>query len=156
MARESLFNILQNQYLLEGINVLDLFAGTGSIGFEFASRGAASVDLVEKNFFHVRFLQKVKAELDAEEVSIFRTDALKYIQRMDRSYDIIFADPPYDMENFTGVATGVLESNLLCDNGVFILEHSSAYQFSALEGFRDHRKYGSVNFTFFSKHFKTK
>lgn len=154
MARESLFNILHNQYELEGKRVLDLFAGTGSIGFEFASRGASLVDLVEINIQHVRFLIKAKAELNADEVNIFRADALKFILQKDRFYDIIFADPPYNMENFPQVATRVLQSKMLNENGLFILEHSSGYQFKELDGFREHRKYGSVNFSFFSKQIK--
>jgi 16S rRNA (guanine(966)-N(2))-methyltransferase RsmD len=150
-AREGLFNILSNNYEMAGIHVLDLFAGTGSIGFEFISRGAAAADLVEINVHHVKFLHRAKAELKADEVTVIRSDAFRFIQKSGQSYHLVFADPPYDLKSFTEVLPAVMNSTLLKKNGIFILEHPSAFSFSERSDFLEHRRYGSVNFSIFSK-----
>jgi 16S rRNA (guanine966-N2)-methyltransferase len=148
-ARESLFNILNNHLDFEGLRVLDLFAGTGSIGFEFSSRGAASVEMIENNFTHADFIKRTAGLLGATNIKVIRIDVFRFLPRISSKYDVVFADPPYDLDNFQEVPVLVLEQDILGEDGWFILEHSKRNDFSRLDGFYDHRKYGSVNFSFF-------
>jgi 16S rRNA (guanine966-N2)-methyltransferase len=150
-ARESLFNILSHTIDFEDLIVLDLFSGTGSIAIEFASRGAKEVVAVEKNFIHHQFIKKAIDQIKAENISAIKTDAFTYIARMKKSFDIIFADPPYDLPKFDEVAEKVLNSSLLAPEAIFILEHSKEKDYSAYSEFFDQRKYGSVNFSMFKK-----
>jgi 16S rRNA (guanine(966)-N(2))-methyltransferase RsmD len=148
-ARESLFNVLNNYIDFEGLRVLDLFSGTGSIGMEFASRGAAEVEMVEKNFIHSEFIKKTILQFGMAQVRVVKSDAFNYIESINRQFDLVFADPPYDMENFERVPEKVLSSKVFSPDAWFVLEHSASYDFSKLPGFFQQRKYGSVNFSFF-------
>lgn len=150
-ARESLFNILIHTIDLEDLVVLDLFSGTGSMAFEFASRGAREVVAVEKNYIHHQFINKAIDQLKADNITAIKTDAFTYIARMKKSFDIIFADPPYDLPNFDKVADEVLHSSLLAPGAIFILEHSKDKDYSKYAELFDQRKYGSVNFSMFRK-----
>lgn len=149
-AKESLFNVLNNNFDFEQLKVLDLFAGTGSISFEFFSRGVQDITMVERNFKHVRFIQSVLKELN-EQAIIYRTDVFKAVSKFDVQFDLIFADPPYDLKRFAEVASLVLKSNILKPGATFILEHSKQYDFSNRQEFIEIRKYGGVNFSFFRK-----
>ena len=151
LAREGLFNILNNRIDFEGLRVLDLFAGTGSVGFEFASRGASRVDMVEINFIHFNFIKKAIQILGAENVKVMKSDFFRIIPGIKQNYDLVFADPPYDMKNFDLVPKLVLSQGILEPGGFFILEHSRDYDFSELPGFIELRKYGSVHFSFFGR-----
>lgn len=152
-ARENIFNVLENIVDFEGARALDLFAGTGAISFEFLSRGCERVVSVEKAATQHAFIHKVSKELGAENHRIIKGDALKYIdlQRGDalERFDIVFADPPYDMPGFGEVPGKVIESGLIAPGGIFIMEHSAKYDFSDLPGFMQRRTYGSVNFSLF-------
>lgn len=148
-ARENLFNVLDNIIDFDGKNALDLFAGTGAISFEFLSRGCATVTSVEMAGTQYAFIKKVSQTLGCDNHRVLRADALKYIATSGAGFDIIFADPPYDMKDFDKVPEAVLASTLLNDGGIFIIEHSAKHDFSHLPGFHDHRSYGSVNFTIF-------
>ena len=148
-AKESLFNILSNQYDFEELDVLDLFSGTGSISYEFASRGARSVVSVELAPSHFRFIQETCRALGLEQISPVRTDAFRYLMKPYLSFDVIFADPPYDHPRLEELPDLVLSTNILEAGGLFILEHPGNHDFSAHTGFSQHRKYGGVNFTFF-------
>ncbi len=150
-AKEALFNILVNYFDFEEIEALDLFSGTGSMGYEFASRGAASVEMVEKSFVHSEFIRKTLQEIGISKARIIKSDAFIYIERMSRPFDIIFADPPYDMENIKTLPDKVLESKLMKENAWFILEHGSSVTFSDHPACFDHRNYGSVHFSFFKR-----
>lgn len=151
IAKEGLFNILENRYDFTNKSVLDLFAGTGSIGYEFLSRGCKEAVFVEKDFLHHRFITEVLKTLKTENAKAFKTDAFQFITRFQDSFDIIFADPPFDLKNFNDVPEYVLDSNLLKQGGVFILEHPKEYDFSKHRFFIENRKYGKVNFSFFEK-----
>ncbi len=149
VAKEGLFNILTNSYYFEELTVLDLFSGTGSISYEFASRGCQNVVLVESNYNHLKFIKQVIELLQNEYIVPIRGDVFKFIQKHKGAYDIIFADPPFDLPNFNSVAELVLNSSLLKKNGLFILEHPKNYSFNNMPGFSEIRKYGSVHFSFF-------
>jgi len=152
-ARENIFNVLENIIDFEGSTALDLFAGTGAISFEFLSRGCSSVTSVEKAEIQHRFIHKVSRELGADNHRIIRGDALKFIAaaREGAGYDIVFADPPYDLPGFEEIPPAVLSSNIIAPEGIFIIEHSAKRDFTNLPGCIDHRAYGSVNFTIFRK-----
>ena len=150
LAKEALFNILSNQIEFPGMKVLDLFSGSGRIGYEFLSRGAEEVTFIEKSYPHVRFIKDVIRQLGVENGRVFRTDVFRFLKNGTGTYNIIFADPPFDSKQITGIPTAVMDSGLLQKNGLFILEHSSDYNFSEQTGFRELRKYGKVNFSFFS------
>lgn len=148
-AKEGLFNILENVYVdfEEAPTALDLFAGTGSIGLELASRGCSKVVSVEKDFKHWQFLSRVQKELKAQEWLPLKGDVFKYVRSCKEHYDIIFADPPYALENLKDIPDEALP--LLADGGLLVLEHGKDYDFSAHPRFVEHRNYGSVNFSFF-------
>lgn len=148
-ARENLFNVLENIVDFEGLTALDLFAGTGAISFELLSRGCASVTAVEKAPTQQRFILKVAAELGDENLTLIRGDVLRYIAAAPRAFDLIFADPPYDMPGFEEIPSKILSSALVRPGTIVVVEHSRRHDFSALPGFREHRVYGSVNFSIF-------
>lgn len=148
-ARENIFNVIENITDIEGATVVDLFAGTGAVSFEFVSRGASSVTAVEKASTQYNFIRKVASILDDPALRVVRGDALKYVASAARAVDIVFADPPYDMAGFGEIPELVLASKLTGPGTLFVMEHSKAYDFSGLQGFREHRAYGSVNFSIF-------
>lgn len=148
-AKESLFNILANTYNFEDIKVLDLFSGTGSISYEFASRGCLEIDLVEVDSKHIEFIKRMVKDLDFKQIHVIRNDSFKFLNFCNTTYDIIFADPPYTFENLVEIPTAVFSRNLLNKDGVLIVEHSDAHDFSPMDCFVDKRYYGGVNFSFF-------
>ena len=150
-AKENLFNIISNYFDFEEINVLDLFAGTGSISFEFASRGCGDIDLVEADRRICIFISKVIADLDTNAINLLHEDAFKYIRNCIKAYDIVFADPPYDLPQLEDIPSLIFENDLLKGDGWFIFEHSRKQDFSALPECFDTRVYGGVNFSFFKK-----
>lgn len=152
-AKENLFNVLSNMMDFEnGITALDLFAGTGSITIELLSRGCDKVVSVEKDPLHCSFINKVLRELKDDNCFLIRGDVLKYLSGCTTKFDFIFADPPYALKELGKLPEMVLEQNdILTDEGLFVLEHGKDYSFADHPLFVDHRVYGSVNFTIFSK-----
>lgn len=148
-ARENIFNVLGNLTDPEGLSALDLFGGTGAVTFEFLSRGCSRVTIVENAAVQQRFIAKVARELDVDNLTIVRGDALKYIRAATEPFDIVFADPPYNHPRFGEIPTMILESRLLAPGSIFIMEHSGKFDFSSLPHFDQHRAYGSVNFSIF-------
>jgi len=148
-AKENIFNVLANQIDFEGITALDLFAGTGSIGLEFCSRGCREVVCIESDAVHYAFIKKVKAELKDEQLIPIRADVMKFIPSVKRSFDCIFADPPYDLKQISQIPDLILSHLLLNPNGIFVMEHSKENDFSHLPGFMQRRVYGAVNFSIF-------
>jgi len=148
-AREGLFNILNNRVDFEAINVLDLFSGTGSISYEFASRGAISVHLVEKDMRHITGIKKILSELDLRNVKPIRIDVRAYLKTCSIKYDIVFADPPYELSWLSELPDIVTQANVIKDDGFFILEHPRDLSFTGHKLFFEHRNYGGVNFSFF-------
>ncbi len=150
-ARENIFNVLENIIDLEGVRALDLFAGTGAMSFEFLSRGCSEVTAVEKAAVQSAFIKRVAQQLGADNFRLVRGDALRFIDSCTATFDVVFADPPYDMPGFAEVPAAVLGSKMLHEGTIVIIEHSKKHDFSHLPGFREHRAYGSVNFSIFEK-----
>ena len=148
-AKEGLFNLLNNRIDFEDIDMLDLFAGTGSIGIEFISREAKSVISVEQNERHCAFIRKVCSELKITNLSLIKTDVFKFIDTCHSQFDMIFADPPYELEQLARIPDLIFTKKLLKEEGLFVLEHSSKNNFEQDPHFVDHRNYGNVNFSFF-------
>ena len=148
-VKESMFNLIQ--FDIEGRRVLDLFAGTGSISYEFASRGARSVTSVEITPVHYNFIRQTAAQLGIGNLYPVKANAFLYLKSCTKQFDVIFSDAPYDLEGSEQVVKLVLEGNLLRPEGIFIFEHSKKMDFSACEEFWQLRSYGSVQFSFFKK-----
>lgn len=149
-ARESLFNILNNRFDIESVKVLDLFSGTGSISFEFASRGASVVHLVEQNKRHIAGIKNTIRDLGITNIKPVHIDVKAYLKVCTFRYDIVFADPPYDLTWLTGLPALVSDSGVLEEDGIFILEHPRRMHFESDKFFVEHRNYGNVNFSFFT------
>lgn len=148
-ARENLFNVLENLDDFEGKTALDLFAGTGAISLEFASRGCSEVTAVEQAPVQAQFIRSVKDKLGDTALRVIKGDVFKFIATCGRSFDFIFADPPYDHPRFEEVPELILSSAMVKSGTVVIIEHSRTRDFSTLPGFSQHRVYGSVNFSIF-------
>lgn len=153
IAKEGLFNILENRLDWEATRFLDLFAGSGSIGFEALSRGASEVLAVEKNPRHVAYIKSVEDQLGDSHHRVLMRDAYKFINEADRygTFDFIFADPPYDMPTLPELPTFILDSSLLAPGGCLVIEHPKGISFSDHDNFTECRHYGSVHFSFFAK-----
>ena len=150
-AKEALFNILIHRFDLEELEVLDLFAGTGSISYEFASRGTRSVVAVELNEKQFRFIRKIVSDLEFENVTVIKGDSFRYLRHPSQAFDIVFADPPYDHPDLVQLPDLVFSSDVLTGDGWFILEHPRQLTFTAHPRFLSHRKYGGVNFSIFGR-----
>lgn len=150
-AKENIFNVIGNLTDFDDSVALDLFAGTGGISFEFLSRGCKEVVCVEKDPFHYAFIQKVKKELKVENLVSIKGDVFKFLNSCSQAFDVIFADPPYALEDLSKVPELVLSGNLLNSGGIFIMEHPKEYNFSGMPFFYQKRIYGAVNFSIFIK-----
>ncbi len=148
-ARENLFNVLENLYDFDGKTALDLFAGTGAISWEFASRGCRSVTSVESAPVQSAFIKNVKEKLGDTAVKIIRGDVFRFIKTCNDKFDFIFADPPYDHPDFDKVIEQILSSKMLKPGTMIIIEHSKARNYTMLPHFQQQRTYGSVNFSMF-------
>ena len=148
-ARENIFNVLENLTDLEDADCLDLFAGTGAISFEFLSRECRHVTAVEKASTQWRFISQVAQRLNVDNFTLIRGDVFRFVATCSGKFDIIFADPPYDLPRFDEIPALILGSKMLRDGTIFVIEHSRNYDFSNLPHFLEHRVYGSVNFSIF-------
>ena len=150
-AKENLFNVLTNLIDFEQCDVLDLFAGTGSISYEFASRGARSVTSVEINAVHCDFIRRTARELGCRALYPVKANAFLYLKSCPKQFDVIFSDAPYDLDGSERIVESVLQNDLLREGGMLIFEHSRKMDFSTHESFWQQRSYGSVQFSFFKK-----
>jgi 16S rRNA (guanine(966)-N(2))-methyltransferase RsmD len=151
LARESLLNILNNRYDFSAVNLLDLFSGTGAISYEFASRGTEDIDLVEIDRRNCEFISKTARKLGISKARVHRLDVRDFLKACHKQYDIIFADPPYDLAWLSGLPDLVTNSGAFKEESLFILEHPKTNDFTSHPCFSEHRNYGSVNFSFFKK-----
>jgi 16S rRNA (guanine966-N2)-methyltransferase len=150
MAKEALFNILQNQIDLEGIKVLDLFSGTGNLALEFASRFAESVTAIDRSIHCINYLKDTARKHSLTQITTFKADVFKYLEMETDQYDLIFADPPYDLSRIPEIPKFVFERRLLKPDGLLIVEHQSMQNLSNHPNFDEQRRYGHSSFSFFS------
>ncbi len=150
MSKEALFNVLNNHFSFEGLKVLDLFAGTGNISFEFASRGSTPITSVDADFGCVKFIKQVAAEYDFN-IAATKSDVFQFLDRNKATYDIIFADPPYalDQKTFDKIVLQVFEKNTLQQDGMMVIEHSKYTKLDHLIHFSFKKSYGGSIFSFF-------
>ena len=151
MAKESLFNIIENYYDFEEIEVLDLFAGTGNISYELVSRGCPKVVSVDHDFGCVKFIRETANKLNMKELHVVRSDVYRFLGTHKMKYDLIFADPPYDCEHYNELVQLIFDNNLLKENGMFVLEHDKYQNFEEHPHFMEQWHYGKVNFIFFAQ-----
>lgn len=150
MARESLFNILNNYIDYEDCTVMDLFAGTGAVSFEFVSRGVKEVTSIDINVQCTNFVKLCAQQMNVNNLHVVRADVFDLLKRVNRKFDIVFADPPYAIEGLATLPDAIFERQVLTDDGIFVLEHPREYLFENHPHFWQHRNYGKVNFTFFA------
>ena len=150
MSKEALFNILSNQFNITELTVLDLFAGTGNISYEFASRGSDSIVCVDADMGCVNFIKKTAAEFSFDIVAI-KSDVFSLLEKHHESDDIVFADPPYDLaqKDFEKIPELVFKNNIVSEDGILIIEHSKHTKLEHVEHFTSARNYGGSVFSFF-------
>ena len=148
-AKESLFNILNNRIDFEEIKVLDLFSGTGSISYEFASRGSKLIYSVESNRRYCQFIEKTCEGFGLSMIKVINTDVFRFLDKNKLPFDVVFADPPFDLEQIDQIPDLFFKGAGLTEDGWFILEHSAKSDFSKHPHFVEIRTYGKVNFSFF-------
>lgn len=150
-AKESLFNILNNNIDFEELKVLDLFCGTGNITYEFASRGSSDITAIDSNYHCCEFVKKTATAFGMKQVKVVKADVFSFLSKSLTTYDLIFADPPYDLapEKFSSIPDLVFNNGLLKQGGWLIIEHGERTEFVTHPCFQEHRKYGNVNFSFF-------
>lgn len=150
MAKEALFNILNNTYYFDELAILDLFAGTGNICYEFGSRGTTNITAVDGDFGCVQFIDKTAKELDLN-ITAIKNDVFIFLDKTKLKSDIIFADPPYDLplEDFEKIPELIFKNELLLEGGKLIIEHAKQTDLSHLKNFVSKRKYGGSVFSFF-------
>jgi len=150
MAKEALFNILNNQYYFDDISVLDLFSGTGNISYEFASRGTQHITAVDNHYGCIKFINETAEAFDMT-ISTIKSDVFKFLEKSKQKHTIIFADPPYNFEidAFSKIPELVFKNQLLEDEGVLIVEHSKHTDLSQLEHYSHSKSYGGNMFSFF-------
>jgi 16S rRNA (guanine(966)-N(2))-methyltransferase RsmD len=150
MSKEALFNVINNHFSFEGLKILDLFSGTGNISYEFASRGSAPITSVDADFGCVKFIKQVASEYDFN-IAATKSDVFKFLERNNASFDIIFADPPYalDQKIFEKIVLLVFEKKTLNDDGMMVIEHSKYTKLDHLINFSFKKSYGGSIFSFF-------
>ena len=150
MAKEALFNILNNSYYFDTISVIDLFAGTGNISFEFGSRGTKEIYSIDADFGCIKYINNTSKELDLK-INTYKSDVYKFLEKTPLKVDVIFADPPYNFETtqFLKIADIIFKRSLLKENGVLIIEHSKHTNLSEHSKFSYSKKYGGNLFSFF-------
>jgi 16S rRNA (guanine(966)-N(2))-methyltransferase RsmD len=150
MAKESLFNILNNTYYFDSISVIDLFSGTGNISYEFASRGTKEIYSIDAHFGCIKYINETAKELDLP-INTFKSDVYKFLEKTSLQADVIFADPPYDFEaeQFLKIVDLVFTRNLLKEEGILIVEHSKHTDLSKHENHSYDKRYGGNVFSFF-------
>ncbi len=150
MAKESLFNILNNQYYFEDVSVLDLFSGSGNISYEFASRGTKDITSVDAHFGCIKFINETAEAFDME-IQTIKSDVFTYLAKTKTKHTIVFADPPYDfpVEKFSKIPELIFQNELLEDEGLLIIEHSKHTDLSHLQNYSHSKSYGGNMFSFF-------
>ncbi|MGK6351396.1 RsmD family RNA methyltransferase [Parapedobacter sp. DT-150] len=149
IAKEALFNVLQNRIDFEGIAALDLFSGTGNIAFELASRGAAAVTAVDIHFKCVQYIKATAEKLKLSAINAMKADVLKFIPACNDQFDLVFIDPPYDLPQLPQLPGQVISDGLLKPGGLLVLEHASTRKIETQPHWVETRKYGYSSFSFY-------
>jgi 16S rRNA (guanine966-N2)-methyltransferase len=149
IAKEGLFNILQNNVSIEGLKTLDLFGGTGSISYELASRGAIDLTIVEKDAIMHEFIKRTSFELGISNLKVIKMDVFKFLGQCSEQFDFIFAGPPYALQNIDDLPEFIVQKQLLSKEGWFVLEHTPRNRYEGYKWFATHRNYGSTVFSIF-------
>ena len=149
IAKEGLFNVLQNNLEINQLKVLDLFGGTGCISYELASRGAPDITIVEKDNHMYDFIKKTSGELELENFKLIKSDVFRFIDSTPDQYDFIFAGPPYALTNIDDLPLKIFEKKLLKPKGWFILEHTPRNDYKKFEWYKTERNYGTTIFSIF-------
>jgi 16S rRNA (guanine966-N2)-methyltransferase len=149
IAKEGLFNILQNQLDFEELKTLDLFGGTGNISYELASRGANDLTIIEKDQQMFSFIKKTAESLKLENFKVIKSDVFRFINQCQEKFDFIFAGPPYALQNIDDLPKLVFEKQLLNEDGWFILEHTPRNNYENSPYFKSSRNYGTTVFSIF-------
>lgn len=149
IAKEGLFNILQNRMSFENISTLDLFGGTGSISYELASRGAHHLTIVEKDPAMFLFIKKNIELLGIENAVVLKMDIFNYLNTCHNSFNFIFAGPPYALGTIDDIPKMIIDKQLIAPNGWFVLEHTPRNNYQQYKGFKFVRNYGTTLFSFF-------
>ena len=150
-AKTGLFNILNNKVEFEKVSFLDLFSGTGNISYEFISRGCTRITAVDADRQCIRFITDTAERLQAAGVRVIREDVFRFLMNCPDAYDVIFADPPFDLQKSLELPSIIFQNNLLKPGGWFILEHASGKELNIDPHFKETRKYGHVSFSFFQE-----
>ncbi len=150
MSKEALFNILNNHFNFAELKILDLFAGTGNISFEFASRGSEPIISVDADYGCISFIKKTTDEFEFN-ITAIKSDVFKFLEKTKGDFDIIFADPPYGMEqkDFERIVELVFTNELLVEDGMMIVEHSKHTKLEHMAAFSFQKNYGGSTFSFF-------
>jgi 16S rRNA (guanine(966)-N(2))-methyltransferase RsmD len=149
IAKEGLFNILQNNLDIDELKVLDLFGGTGCISYELASRGAPDITIVEKDSKMYEFIKKTAAELKFEHFNVVKGDVFRFIETANQQYDFIFAGPPYALATIDDLPIKIFEKGILKPGGWFVLEHTPRNNYKKFEHYKTERNYGTTIFSIF-------
>lgn len=149
IAKEGLFNILQNRMDFDGIRTLDLFGGTGAISYELASRGAEDLTIVEKDTAMHAFIKKNLDMLGVENYKLLKMDVFSFLSTASGEYDFIFAGPPYALGSIDELPKIIVAKKLIAKHGYFVLEHTPRNNYEQFEGFSFVRNYGTTLFSFF-------
>jgi 16S rRNA (guanine966-N2)-methyltransferase len=149
IAKEGLFNVIENNLEITALKTLDLFGGTGSISYELASRGAASCTIVEKDVSMYEFIKKTVASLQLSNFTIVKMDVFKFIEQCSAQFDFIFAGPPYALGTIDELPKKIVEKQLLRPNGWFVLEHTPRNNYEHYPLFVTARNYGTTIFSIF-------
>lgn len=149
IAKEGLFNILQNRVQIEGAKTLDLFGGTGCISYELASRGAASLTIVEKDIQMLAFIKKNVDLLKIDNANVLQMDVFQYLNTCNQQFDILFAGPPYALNTIDDLPRIIVERKLISEVGYFVLEHTPRNDYKKFPGYSFERNYGTTIFSFF-------
>lgn len=151
IAKEGLFNILQNRIALEDIKTLDLFGGTGSISYELASRGASDLTIVEKDTQMYNFIQENIKKLQIENAKVLKLDVFQFLQNCSQEFDLIFAGPPYALGTIDELPKIIIDKKLIAEDGYFVLEHTPRNHYQSYAGYSFERNYGTTVFSFFER-----
>lgn len=149
IAKEGLFNIIENNLDISSLKTLDLFGGTGSISYELASRGAMDQTIVEKDTSMYEFIKKTAAQLELNGLKVVKSDVFRFIDHCTEQFDFIFAGPPYALENIDDLPKKIFEKKLLNDKGWFVLEHTPRNDYKKFSFYKTERNYGTTVFSIF-------